>query len=137
MGRSTNINHPNAPAVVPPVHVNSVVLLSAIAAKTASFASTGVDLTPANGGYEDSQALITTGVVSGTTPTMDFTIQESDDNSTFTDVTLKADSDAYAQVTATTNTQRVKFKRTKRYLRINVTIAGTTPSFTMGAVLLK
>lgn len=137
MGRAQNINHPNAPAVIPPTHVNAVVLLSAIAAKTASFASTGVDLGPANGGYEDSQVLVTTGVVSGTTPTLDYTVQESDDNSTWSDVTLKSDSDAYAQVTATTNTQRVKFKRTKRYLRINATIAGTTPSFTMGAVLLK
>lgn len=136
MGRSTNINHPLAPAVLPPIQIREHNLLSAIAAKTASFDSTGVDLGVGTG-EEFASALVTTGVVSGTTPTLDFVIQESDDNSTFTNVTLTKTSAAYAQITATTNTQRIKFKRTKRYVRISVVIAGTTPSFTMGAVLLR
>jgi hypothetical protein len=136
MGRSTNINSPVAPAVVPPIQVASVTVLSAIAAKTATFNSTGVDLLTTTGS-ENAQVLLETGVVSGTTPTMDVTVQESDDNSTWANVTLASDSDAYAQVTASNNVQRFKFKRTKRYLRIAVTIAGTTPSFTMGALLLR
>lgn len=134
--RSTNIDGPCSPAAVPPLQLRDVTLVSAIAAKTASFNSTGIDLLTSTGS-EQAAVVLTTGVVSGTTPTMDVTVQESADNSTWNNVTLNADSDAYAQVTATTNTQKFKFKRTKRYLRIAVTIAGTTPSFTMGALLLR
>lgn len=65
------------------------------------------------------------GTVSGTTPTLDAKIQESDDNSTWTDITGAT----FTQVTASTALQVISFLRTKRYLRGVATIAGTSPSF--------
>lgn len=135
MGIAAQINSPVAPAFVAPLKVASVTRVSAPAAKTATFSSTAIDLLTSTG-VEQAKLVLDTGTVSGTTPTMDVIIEESTDNSTFTTVVLDADSPAFAQVVAT-GIQVVKFKRTKRYLRITGTIAGTTPSFTVGATLLR
>ncbi|HZT82960.1 MAG TPA: hypothetical protein VFA26_22210 [Gemmataceae bacterium] len=71
------------------------------------------------------------GAVSGTSPTLDGKVQESSDNSTWTDVAGAA----FAQVTASNNYQAITFDRTKRYLRYVGTIGGTSPSFALAVVI--
>ena len=61
---------------------------------------------------------------SGTSPTLDVKIQESDDNSTWRDFA------AFKQMT-TTGQEPVTGKSDARYRRYYATIAGTNPSFTM------
>ena len=41
----------------------------------------------------------------------------------------------FTQVTASTNLQCITFERTKRYLRYVGTIAGTSPSFALAALI--
>jgi hypothetical protein len=76
-------------------------------------------------------ALQLVGTVSGTSPTLDGKIQESSDNSTWTDITGAT----FTQVTASTNNQAITFDRTKRYLRYVGTIGGTSPSFALAVVI--
>jgi hypothetical protein len=71
------------------------------------------------------------GAVSGTTPTLDGKVQESSDNTAWTDIAGAT----FTQVTATGNYQAITFERTKRYLRYLGTIAGTSPSFALAVVL--
>lgn len=61
--------------------------------------------------------------VSGTTPTVDIKIQESDDNSTWRDFL------AFKQMTAA-GVEYVTGKSNARYRRAAWTVGGTTPSFT-------
>jgi len=74
------------------------------------------------------------GVVSGTTPTLDGKWQSSADDSTYTDIT----SATYTQVTSTTSLQKIGFdvRAAAKYIRYLGTIAGTSPSFTMGVQIL-
>jgi hypothetical protein len=67
--------------------------------------------------------------VSGTNPTMDVKLQESSDNSNWTDVT----SGAFAQQTAAGHNEiHVKLLPTTRYVRMVSVIGGTsTPTFVM------
>jgi hypothetical protein len=68
-----------------------------------------------------------------TTPTLDVKIQESDDNTTFTDIVGAT----FVQVTASNNLQAIVFLRSKRYCRAVATIAGTTPSFTCSSWIME
>lgn len=61
--------------------------------------------------------------VSGTTPTLDVVIQESDDNSTWRDFL------AFKQMTAA-GVEYVTGKSNARYRRAKYTAGGTTPSYT-------
>lgn len=105
--------------------------VSAIAARTATVTSTGIDISGYKGGIIVQQLV---GVVSGTTPTLDGKLQSSPDNSTWSDISGAT----FTQVTATDNFQKIGIQvpAAARYLRYVGTIAGTTPSFTMGVVLL-
>jgi len=63
---------------------------------------------------------------SGTTPTLDVKIQESDSaGSGFTDVP----GGAFAQIGAATGTYEIHIHWTKRYLRAYITLGGTTPNY--------
>lgn len=105
--------------------------VSAIAARTATVTATGIDISSYKGGIIVQQLV---GVVSGTTPTLDGKLQSSPDNSTWSDISGAT----FTQVTATDNFQKIGIQvpAAARYLRYVGTIAGTTPSFTMGVVLL-
>lgn len=105
--------------------------VSAIAARTATVTATGVDISGYKGGVIVQQLV---GVVSGTTPTLDGKLQSSPDNSTWTDISGAT----FTQVTATDSFQKigVQVQAAAKYLRYVGTIAGTSPSFTMGVVLL-
>jgi hypothetical protein len=96
---------------------------------TSTVTGTGVDMINA-----DSRcfAVQHVGAVSGTTPTLDGKIQESDTSgSGYTDVAGAT----FTQVTASTNLQVISFERTKRYLRYVGTIGGTSPSFALAALI--
>lgn len=100
------------------------------AAKTATFNGSSVDFRDCG---PEVTVLQNVGVVSGTTPTMDTTLEESNDNSTFTAIP----GFAMTQVTTSTHVEMKRcVNRTKRYVRPVVTIAGTTPSFQMAITLL-
>ncbi len=99
-----------------------------IAAKTTTFNGTAFDALNYEGIAQIAQYV---GVVSGTTPTLDGKIQESDTSGgTYTDIAGAT----FTQVTATNNLQTIKIdvSAAKRFLRYVGTIGGTTPSFTMG-----
>ena len=105
----------------------------AIAAKTSTVTSSAVDLRTYKGGIIVQQLV---GVVSGTTPTLDGKLQTSADGSTaWTDISGAT----FTQVTATDSFQKIGIveNQTLGYVRYVGTIAGTTPSFTMGVALLS
>jgi len=65
--------------------------------------------------------------VSGTSPTLDVKIQESDDGSTWTDI----DGGSFSQFTSTGQEYKVMLmSRSKDRIRAVATIGGTSPSFT-------
>jgi hypothetical protein len=87
-----------------------------------------VDLIDADGSCV---AVQTVGTVAGTTPSITGKIQESSDNSTWTDVAGAA----FAAVTAANNVQAITFERTRRYLRYFRTVSGTGPTFALSVLI--
>lgn len=103
-----------------------------IAARTATLTTAAVDIRTYKGGFILQQLV---GVVSGTTPTLDGKWQTSADGSTgWADISGAT----YTQVTATDSFQKIGIveNQTLGYIRYVGTIAGTTPSFTFGVVVL-
>ncbi len=97
-----------------------------------------------NGGFVDMTnaelglfALLQVGAVSGTNPTLDVTIEESDDNSTFTAVNdfRTGVAAAFAQITTADQIVALTFKRSKKFIRLVATIAGSSPSFALAGSL--
>jgi len=68
-------------------------------------------------------AVATVSAVSGTTPALALSIQESDDNSTWNTCASFDTIDAVGQYAC-------RFASSKRYIRTFSTVTGTTPSFT-------
>jgi hypothetical protein len=102
------------------------------ATRTASANGTGVDLQKyTNPGGRAMKAVLEVGTVTGTSPTLDVKMQQSDDNSTFADISGAA----FAQVTAA-GLSELHFQATKRYVRAVATIGGTSPSFPCAVVIL-
>jgi len=79
---------------------------------------TGIDF---NAATQKCWATLQTGAWGGTFPTLDGKIQESTDNSTWSDVT----GGGFTQITTANQCQTIAFTRTKRWLRVNVTIGGS------------
>jgi hypothetical protein len=71
------------------------------------------------------------GAIGGTSPSLTGKIQESSDNSTWTDVSGAT----FTAVTASNNVQTITFERTKRYVRHARTVSGTSPTFILGALI--
>jgi hypothetical protein len=97
------------------------------AAQTASFNSGSVDLQK----FRRALFIIDIGAVSGTSPTFDAKLQESTDNSSFSD--LSGSNVSISQITTASHTVTLEVRAgqiTKRYVRVAVTIGGTSPSFT-------
>jgi len=85
----------------------------------------GVDLVGNMGSYAPLDAVIEVSSVTGTTPQAVFTLNQSDDNVTFVPV-------GTATVTAS-GPYRIAFTPTKRYVRLDSAVTGTTPSLTIDA----
>ena len=104
-------------------------VLVAPAAKTATFNSASVDLQQ----YSlPAKMVVNVGTVSGTAPTLDGKVQDSADNSTFADVSGLTLTQATASGVASL---AIDPRAVRRYIRYVGTIAGTSPSFTMGVEL--
>ena len=117
-----------------PTDINSALTqtsVSAIAARTSTVTATGIDVSGYKGQLVVQQLV---GVVSGTTPTLNGKLQSSPDNSVWTDISGAT----FTEVTATDSFQKigVDVRAGAKYIRYVGTIAGTSPSFTMGVVLL-
>lgn len=93
---------------------------------TAATNGTGVD----RAGYESAAVQFNTGVAGGTTPSFTFAVQESDDNSTFTDVAAAQLQGTAPVVTASAaGASLIGYLGSKRYIRgIAKTVTGTTPT---------
>ena len=97
---------------------------------TADASGAGADLQ----GYQGVlKIILDSGAGGGTTPTLDVKIQDSTDNSSFTDVVGKT----FAQVTTIASLQSlgIDTRAVRRYIRAVLTIAGTTPTFGLAVVV--
>jgi hypothetical protein len=68
--------------------------------------------------------------VSGTSPTLDVIVQESDNDSSYNNLVT------FAQITGTGRWQR-KVQSKKAYLRLDYTVGGTSPSFKVQAGIVS
>ncbi len=106
------------------------------AARTATGQTSGIDLRAYDG---DVLFILDSAAGGGSSPTLDVTIEESADNSSFAAVASGAV--AFTQVTGTASAQKVALNKddAKRYARIKYTIGGSSPTFTfsVNAVGLK
>lgn len=95
---------------------------------TATGNGTGVDIQQFVG---EISVLLAAKATAGTTPTMDIKLQDSDDNSTFADISGAA----FTQVTdagssaAVLHKIRIRADQVKRYIRAVRTVGGTSPAF--------
>jgi hypothetical protein len=89
---------------------------------SATVNGSSVDFLTGDGG---AWAELSTGARTGTTPTLDVKLQESDDDLTFTDISGAT----FTQVTAANQRETINFRRSKRYVRAVATLAGTSPTF--------
>lgn len=101
--------------------------------RTASVNGTGVDLR----GFDAAMASVHVGTITDGTHTPK--LQESDDDSTYTDVVA---ADLEGSFTAATSSadetvQTVGYKGDARYIRVVVTAAGTTTGGTVGATIVR
>lgn len=109
--------------------VDSVELLPALA-RAASANGAGVDVRDYHG---RGKIVLSTGTVTGTSPTQDVKIQDSADNSTFADLSPAL---AFTQQTAAGKQElQVDLDTVRRYIRAVTTIAGTSPSFPSAVIL--
>ncbi len=95
------------------------------AARTATGQTSGIDLQTYDG---DVVFLLDSAAGSGTSPTLDVTIEDSADNSSFAAISGAA----FTQVTGTASAQKLVVNKdnARRYVRVKYTIGGTSPSFT-------
>lgn len=106
--------------------MTTVIPLFPTAARTSTANGTGADIKDYTGKVK---VILDSAAGTGTAPTLDVKLQESDDNTTFTDITGAT----FTQVTgAAASLQSIGFEvdARKRYIRAVATIGGTTPSFT-------
>jgi hypothetical protein len=98
----------------------------------ADVTGTGVDIsTLINPGGKEMQFFLSVGAKSGTSPTLNVKIQESDDDSTYTDVS----DGAFTEATDVT-TENIYAKVTKKYIRAYGPLGGTSPTFDFCVVAL-
>jgi hypothetical protein len=87
-----------------------------------------VDLLNADGRCFAIQAV---GAVSGTDPLLAGKIQESDDDTSWSDIAGAT----FTDVENASDLQVISFERTKRYVRHHRTVSGTSPTFLLGVVI--
>ncbi len=97
---------------------------------TATINGLGIDLQ----GFEGSAVVFSVGTVTDGTHTPK--IEESDDNSNWTNVALADQEGLLSDLTSDTN-QRVGYKGTKRYLRAVLTVSATTIGAQVASMVLR
>jgi hypothetical protein len=100
------------------------------AARTATANGTGIDLL----GYNSAAVAFVVGTITDGTHTPK--LQESDDDSTYTDVASGDQSGTLAALASDTN-QKVGYKGTKRYIRAVSTVSGATTGGVYSAVVIR
>jgi len=114
-----------------------------VASRTANATvnGTGVDMAGTGNFFRSAMLLVVAGGITDGTHT--FVLQESDDNTSFTNVaagdlqgTLAALSSGGGATSGPNTVQRQSYTGSKRYLRATVTTAGATTGGTFGAVIL-
>ena len=99
-------------------------------ARTADGSGTAIDTHgSAYGNPRELVCHVDVGEVSGTSPTLDVKLEDSDDDSSFADVS----GGAFTQKTAT-GVQELRATGFRRYVRAVAAVGGTSPSFTFGVV---
>lgn len=95
---------------------------------------TGFDLQGSNDAEGEAIVILDSEAGSGTNPTLDVKLQESSDNSTFTDISGKA----FTQVTDSASLQKLTINTndTERYVRAVVDVGGTSPVFVCAASIV-
>jgi len=96
---------------------------------------TGFDLQGSNDAEGEAIVILDSEAGSGTSPTLDVKLQESSDNSTFTDISGKA----FTQVTdsaASLQKLTINTNDTERYIRAVVDVGGTSPVFVCAASIV-
>ena len=100
------------------------------AAKTTTSTGSSADLAA----YEGAIALLMVGTITDGTHTPK--LQESNDNSTFTDVVAGDLEGTFAALTTGVN-QAIGYKGRQRYIKVVVTVAGATTGGVYGALVLR
>lgn len=100
------------------------------AARTATANGSGVDLR----GYDAALVMMVVGTITDGTHTPK--LQESSDNSTFTDVAASDLVGSFSNLASNTP-QRVGYIGSKRYVRVVVTVSGATTGGVYGAVIVR
>jgi len=106
------------------VHGELIAASLAAGTYTASADGASMDLQ----GYQGVlKVVLNSGAGGGTAPTLDAKIQDSADNSTFADIPGKV----FTQVTGNASIQSLAIdtRAVKRYIRADLTITGTSPTF--------
>ena len=105
------------------VHGELIAASLAAGTYTADAEGAGMDLQ----GYQGvSKVVLNSGAGGGTNPTLDAKIQDSADNSTFADISGKV----FTQViSASIQSLAIDTRAVKRYIRADLTITGTSPTF--------
>ena len=96
---------------------------------------TGFDLQGSNDAEGEAIVILDSEAGSGTSPTLDVKLQESSDNSTFTDISGKA----FTQVTdsaASLQKLTINTNDTERYIRAVVDVGGTSHVFVCAASIV-
>lgn len=105
-------------------------MLSAPVARTSSFGSAWIDVRDYEGAI---MFTLMVGTVSGTSPTLDVAIRDSDNSGG----TGSANVRTFTQITSGTQTQKIVIPagEVRGWVQVNATIGGTTPSFTMAVAM--
>jgi hypothetical protein len=82
------------------------------------------------GGVGPMMGLLIVGAVSGTLPTLDVRVQESDDGVSWTNV-LSA---SFPQVNDSSHVEIIQYNRTKPLIRHQMVVSGTLPSFALAVM---
>lgn len=99
-------------------------------ARTSSANGTGIDLQ----GYNSAIVVFNPGTITDGTHTPK--VQESDDNSTYTDVAAADLLGSFSDLASNT-IQRVGYRGYKRYIRAVITVAGATTGGVYGAEIIR
>lgn len=114
--------------------IKSVISVTPAALASGATNGAGVDTT----GFESVTLEAVSGAQGGTSPVLTFKLQDSPDNTTWTDVAAGSVLGAAANLitVAATSTGTLGYLGSQRYVRAVANLAGTTPTATAGATII-
>lgn len=115
----------------------------AVAARSTNLAGTAVDMLLGDGNNTSLMLSVVSYDIASGNETYAFLIEESDDNSAWTTALTNLANSTLTSKSAvggdlgTAYIEVAKFQRTKRYVRVSLTVGGTTPAWTGTAVFME